>query len=146
MSDATATILGAVIGGVFVWVPTPTVTVCAPPSVPDDQKFTTTLKLKTDGKIVQPYYAFSFDGPVTDGSAAMDGHSFGATNGRADKLPNPERSYVFRVTSIDFGTNIWTPGEEIEVTVPSDQPIRLVNLLYGAGGDPLAENLVYKCD
>jgi hypothetical protein len=126
--------------------PTPTVTICALPSVPDGQKFATTLKLKTDGKIVQPFYAFFFDKPVLNGSAAMDGHKFGATNGRADKLPNPERSYVFRVTSIDFGTNVWTLGEEIKATVPSDQPIRLVNLLYGGGDDPLAENLVYRCD
>ena len=126
--------------------PTPTVTICALPSVPNGQKYTTTLTLKTDGKIVQPFYALFFDAPVLPGSASMDGHTFGVTQGRADKLPNPERSYLFRVTSIDFGTNVWTPGEEIKVTVPSDQPIKLINLLYGAGDDPFEEYLIYSCD
>jgi hypothetical protein len=88
---------------------------------------------------VQPYYAFFFDKPVLDGSASMDGHGFGYTHSRADKLPNPERSFVFRVISIDFGSNVWTPSGEIKVSIPSEEPIHLVNVLYGSEESPIAE-------
>jgi hypothetical protein len=126
--------------------PTPTVTICVPPSVADGEKYTTILRLRTSGKIVQPYYAFIFDSPVLNGSAVMDRHAFGVQQGRADKQPNPDRSYVFRVTSIDFGTTVWAPNEEIKVTIPSEHPIKLVNLLYGSEESPLMEYIVYKCD
>jgi hypothetical protein len=111
----------------------------------------TTITLKTDRQIPRPFFAFLFDGPVLDGTAELaDGHgAFGYLRARAEKLPNPENSFVFRLNSINFATSTWFPGDgAIKITVPSKGPVHLIRTLAGAGDDPDATfqvNLAYGC-
>ncbi len=127
--------------------PKPTVTICISQArAAEGQHQTTVMTLRTEVKIKQPWYAFFFDGPVTDGNAGMDNHAFGFTGARADKLPNPERTFWFKLISIDFGTNEWSPGEEIKVTVHSEKPVHLVKILSGSEDAGLDENIVFHCN
>ena len=81
----------------------------------------------------------------------MDGAAYGCNCPlRAEKMPNPERSFGFRTTSINFGTTIWFPSDNaIKVTVPSKEPVSLVKVLSGGGDNPdteLTENVLYTCN
>ena len=102
-------------------------------------------------QITRPWFFFFFDGPVESGSVSMDGAAYGCNCPmRAEKMPNPERSFGFRTTSINFGTNVWFPKDgAIKATVPSKDPVNLVRVLSGGGDNPdvgLPENLLYTCD
>jgi hypothetical protein len=129
--------------------PTPTVKVCVSY---DGVTNRTTISLNTDVQIARPWFAFFFDGPVLDGSAELnDGRGvFGYQHGRAEKLPFPERSFLFRLESIDFGPATWFPSNgTIKITIPATAPVRLIRTLAGAGDDPDAlfpENLIFGCN
>lgn len=128
--------------------PTPTVKVCASY---DSVKPQATILVTTNGQVPRPFFAFFFDGPVLDGSAELNsGSSFGYTHGRAERMPNPERSFVIRISTINFATTTWFPSDgAIKVTVPSETPVHLVRVLAGAGDDPDAvfqENIVMACN
>jgi hypothetical protein len=126
--------------------PTPTVTVCEThPTAPAAGQYLTVLTLSTNVPIPRAWYALFFDGPIGDGKAEMDGHAFGFEHTRADKMPDPEKSFLFRVISVDFGTNVWSPGAAIKVTIPSKQRVGLVKVLSGSGENGLDENLMFKC-
>jgi len=133
--------------------PTPTVKVCVSYSAtPAGEHNTTVISLSTDVQIVRPWFAFFFDGPVMDGTATIgNGRGvFGYIHGRADKLPNPENTFLFRLNSIDFASVSWFPSNGvIKITVPSQGHVKLINVMGGAGDDPDAqvkENLVFNCD
>ena len=132
--------------------PTPNVKVCVTPAKQKSSElFETKITLKSDGQITRPWFFFFFDGPVENGTAQMERGVYGCNCPmRAEKLPNPERSFGFRTTSINMGTNIWYPNDEpISVTVPSKTPVTLINVLAGGGDNPdisLPENLVMTCD
>jgi hypothetical protein len=72
--------------------------------------------------------------------------SWGFGHYRVDKQPNPERSFMFRLTAVDFGIPRWLPTRQIEVTVPSEKPVRLVKILGGAGEDGLNETFMFPCE
>jgi len=94
---------------------------------------------------MEPWYALLFDGPVGDGSAELSSASFGYTHSRADKLPNPENSFVFKNTSINFGVPRWLPNTEIKLTIPSKAPVNLIKLLSGSGENGRDEKFVFSC-
>lgn len=132
--------------------PTPTVKVCVLPAKGKSGSdiFETKITLKSDGQIIRPWFFFFFDGPVENGTAQMERGVYGCNCPmRAEKLPNPERSFGFRTTSINMGTNVWYPNDEpISVTVPSKTPVTLTRVLAGGGDNPdvsLPENLVFTC-
>lgn len=127
--------------------PTPTVTICVThPTVPEGTERKTVLTFKTDVEIMEAWYALFFDGPVGVGSAEMPSGSYGYTYGRADKMPNPEKSFVFRNTSINFGVARWLPNSPMKVTVPSKDPVNLVKVLSGSGENGRDEVFVYRCE
>jgi hypothetical protein len=132
--------------------PTPTVKVCVTPSKQKSSElFETKITLKSDVQITRPWFFFFFDGPVENGTAQMERGVFGCNCPmRAEKLPNPERSFGFRTTSINMGSNIWYPNNEpISVTVPSKTSVNLMRVLAGGGDNDdvsLPENLVFTCD
>lgn len=133
--------------------PTPNVKVCVTPAKQKSgsELFETKITLKSDGQITRPWFFFFFDGPVENGTAQMERGIYGCNCPmRAEKLPNPERSFGFRTTSINMGTNVWYPNDEpISVTVPSKTPVTLIKVLAGGGDNPdisLPENLVMTCD
>ncbi len=133
--------------------PTPTVKICVSQSKqsPDSVLFETKITLRTDVQITRPWFFFFFDGSVENGTAVMEHGIFGCNCPvRAEKLPNPERSFGFRTNSINAGTNVWYPNDEpIVVRVPSKTPVNLVKVLSGSGDNPdisSPENLVFTCD
>jgi hypothetical protein len=75
----------------------------------------------------------------------MDGHILGATQQRADKLPNPDNTFLFRVTAIDFGSDTWRKDETIKVKVPSKTPMRLVQIMSGSEDNSLVESFTIGC-
>ena len=95
--------------------PTPTVTIHVSDSTTSEGQHTMQLVMATSGEIMEPWYAFFFSGPVLEGSATSDPGVFGYTHSRAGKLPEPEKSFVFRVRSIDWGVARWLPGREIKL-------------------------------
>jgi hypothetical protein len=127
--------------------PTPTVTVCVShPAVPEGAQHLTILTFRTDVEIMEPWYVLLFDGPVSDGTAEMSHSTFGYTHGKADRIPNPENSFLFRLTSIDFGVPRWLPNNELKLTVPSKDPVNLVKWLSGSGEEGRDEKFVFRCD
>lgn len=132
--------------------PTPTVKICVTPSKKKSSElFETKITLKSDVQITRPWFFFFFDGPIENGTAQMERGIFGCNCPmRAEKMPNPERSFGFRTTSINMGSNVWYPNDEpITVTVPSKTPVNLMRVLSGGGDNPdvpLPENLVFTCD
>jgi hypothetical protein len=133
-------------------IPTPTVKVCADyPTVPAGQDYESVITLTTSSEFPRPFFALFFDGPVLDGTVERSMGSYGYTHGRADKLPNPERSFIFRTIAMDLGgTPTWFPGDgSLKATVPSKVPVKLIRVMSGGGDDPDAVfnvNLVYSCD
>ena len=126
--------------------PTPTVTICISHPIPTNgAQYQTVFTFKTDVEIMEPWYALLFDGPVGDGSAELSSASFGYTHSRADKLPNPENSFVFKNTSINFGVPRWLPNTEIKLTIPSKAPVNLIKLLSGSGENGRDEKFVFSC-
>jgi hypothetical protein len=126
--------------------PTPNVAVCiSQATAPNTRQNITTIKLKTDVPITLPWYAFFFDGPIGAGSVGMDNHVPGYSPGRATKMLNPDRSFVFRVFSIDFGTNVWSPNDQINVTIPSEKPVHLERILSGSGNEGIFETFTFPC-
>jgi hypothetical protein len=129
--------------------PTPTVKVCVSF---DWETNRTTISLNTDVQIARPWFAFFFDGPVLDGSVELnDGRSVLAyAPARAVKQPFPEKSFLFRVNSIDSGPATWFPSNgTIKVTIPASAPVHLIKILAGAGDDPdtlFPENLISGCN
>jgi hypothetical protein len=132
--------------------PTPTVKICVTPSKQTSSElFETKITLKSDVQITRPWFFFFFDGPVDDGSVAMEHGFFGCNCPvRATKMPNPERSFGFRTTSINMGTNVWYPSDDrIIVTVPSKTSVNLLQVLSGGGDNPdvpSQESLISTCD
>jgi len=132
--------------------PTPNVKICASYSdAVQGQDHVTTVTFTTDVQITRPWFAVFFDAPVLDGSAIVTNAGFsGFSHGRAEKMPNPERSFWIRLDSINMGTNTWNPGDgPIKLTVPSKNRVQLVNVLGGAGENPdvpFPENLNFKCE
>ena len=133
--------------------PTPTVKVCASYNDPraSGEQYQTVITLRTDVQIVRPWFVFYFDGPVLEGTAGMsDKGFFGFTHGRADKMPNPERSFLLRLDTINMSSNIWFPHDgTIQVTVPSAGRVRIINVLSGGGDDPdvpFPEHLLFGCE
>jgi hypothetical protein len=132
--------------------PTPTIKICMThPPAPEGRLYSTVLTLKTDVQITRPWFFFFFDGPVENGSVDMVTGSYGCNCPvRAEKMPNPERSFGFRTISINFGTNVWFPSDSaIRATIPSKQPVNLIKILSGGGDNPdipLPENIKYECD
>lgn len=80
--------------------PTPTVKMCVSyPPVQTGKDHLTTVTFTTNVQIVRPWFALFFDGPVLDGSAEMQNAGFfGYLHTRADRMPNAERSFVFRLS------------------------------------------------
>jgi hypothetical protein len=132
--------------------PTPNVKVCVSyPDVPAGQDRVAAVTFATDVQMVRPWFALFFDGPVLDGSATMPSAGFfGYGHMRADRMANPERSFVFRLDSINMGTNTWHPRDGvIKIVVPSKDRVQLIKVLAGAGDNPdvpFNENLTFKCD
>jgi len=126
--------------------PIPTVTICVThPTGPEGTERKTVLKFETDVEIMEAWYALFFDGPVGEGTVEMPTGSFGYTHGRADKMPNPENSFVFRSTSINFGVARWLPNNPLKVTIPSKDPVNLVKVLSGSAENGRDEIFVYRC-
>jgi len=132
--------------------PTPTVKVCATyPDVVAGENYRSVITFTTNSQLPRPFFALFFDGPVLDGSAGRPKGSYGYTHMRADKLPNPERSFAFRTITMELGgTSSWFPSDgPIQATVPSKGPVRLLRVLSGGGDDPdvvFNVNLVFSCD
>jgi pimeloyl-ACP methyl ester carboxylesterase len=125
--------------------PTPTVTICLSELLVSDGRHTMQLLFNTSAPVMEPWYALFFDGAVLEGSASSEPGSFGYTHSRADKLPEPETTFVFRVTSIDFGIARWLPGREIKVLIPSANEVHLKKILTGSGEQGFDEHLEYPC-
>jgi hypothetical protein len=129
--------------------PAPNVSACVyyPTSMSGDQ-YETKIVLTTDGQIPRPFFAFFFDGEVSTGRMANTG---GYNWQRADKLPNPERTAVFRLLSLDGfgGPSTWFPSNgPITVIVPSKGRVKLIRILGGGGDDPdkvFPENISFAC-
>lgn len=127
--------------------PTPTVTICIThPNLPEGTGHKTVLTFKTDVEIMESWYALFFDGPVGEGSVELASASYGYTHMRADKMPKPENSFVFRNTSINFGAARWLPNAPLTVTIPSKDPVNLVKIMSGSGEGGREEVFVYRCD
>lgn len=133
--------------------PPPTVKICVTPSKQKsaNELFETKITLKSDVQITRPWFFFFFDDSIENGTAQMERGIFGCNCPmRAEKMPNPERSFGFRTTAINMGSNVWYPNDEpITVTVPSKTPVNLIRVLSGGGDNPdapLPENLVFTCD
>jgi hypothetical protein len=133
--------------------PTPNVKVCVLLPEPTKDGYSTKITLTTDGQIKRPFFVFLFDGPVEASTATdyeVDHHAFGVEFGRADKLPNPEGSSFFRLTSIDFGTNIRFPSDgPIKVNIQSKDLVKLINIMSGGGESndrALIINITYHCN
>jgi hypothetical protein len=131
---------------------TPTVKVCTSYQDPvsDGDDFKAVVTFSTSSQFPRPFFALFFDGPVLEGNAGRVRGSYGFTHGRADKMPNPENTFVFRTTGFELGgTANWFPSDgAIQATVPSKTRVKLVKVLTGGGDDPDAvfnANLDYNC-
>ena len=131
--------------------PTATVTVCATyPDVVAGEDFQSVVTFTTSRQLPRPWFALFFDGPVLDGSARRVKGSYGYTHGRAEKLPNPENSFIFRTIAMELGgTSSWFPADgPIRATVSSKSRVQLIKIMAGGGDDPdiaLPVNLVFSC-
>jgi hypothetical protein len=131
--------------------PTATVTVCATcPDVVAGEDFQSVVTFTTSRQIPRPWFALFFDGPVLEGNVGRVKRSYGYTHGRAEKLPNPENSFIFRTTAMEFGgTSSWFRSDgPIRATVPSKGRVKLTKVLAGGGDNPdvaLNVNLVFSC-
>jgi len=132
--------------------PTPTVTICATyPDVVAGEDFKSVVTFTTSSQLPRPWFALFFDSPVLDGNVGRPQGSYGYTHGRAEKLPNPENSFIFRTTAMEFGgTSSWFPSDgPIRASVSSKSRVKLVKVMAGGGDDPdvvLSVNLVFSCD
>jgi hypothetical protein len=131
--------------------PTATVTVCATyPDVVAGEDFQSVVTFTTSSQLPRPWFALFFDGPVLEGNVGRVRGSYGYTHGRAEKLPNPENSFIFRTTGMELGgTSSWFPSDgPIRATVPSKGRVKLIKVMAGGGDDPnvaLNVNLVFSC-
>jgi hypothetical protein len=131
--------------------PTPTVKVCATyrESVGGDN-YKSFVTFTTSSELPGPWFALFFDGPVLEGSVEKPTGSYGYISDRADKLPNPETTFIFRTTSINFGGASWFPSDgPIKATVPSQGPVKLARVIAGGGDKPdsvFNVNLDFTCD
>jgi hypothetical protein len=131
--------------------PTATVTVCATYSdAVAGEDFQSVVTFTTSSQLPRPWFALFFDGPVLEGNVGRVTGSYGYTHGRAEKLPNPENSFIFRTTGMELGgTSSWFPSDgPIRATVPSKGRVKLIKVLSGGGDDPdvaLNVNLVFSC-
>ncbi len=131
--------------------PTATVTICATyPDVVAGDDFQSVVTFTTSSQLPRPWFALFFDGPVLDGNVGRVKGSYGYTHQRAEKLPNPENTFVFRTIAMELGgTSSWFPGDgPIRATVSSKSRVKLIKVLAGGGDDPdvaLPVNLVFSC-
>jgi hypothetical protein len=131
--------------------PTATVTICATyPDAVAGEEFQSVVTFTTSSQLPRPWFALFFDGPVSDGNVGRVRGSYGYTHQRAEKLPNPENSFVFRTIAMELGgTSSWFPSDgPIRATVPSKSRVKLIKVLAGGGDDPdvaLNVNLVFSC-
>jgi hypothetical protein len=130
--------------------PTPTVKVCVTyPEVAIGEPYKAVVTFTTGSELPRPWFGLFFDGPVLKGVAEMRG-AYGFDYERAEKLPEPEKSFLLRLQTINFATSSWFPNDgAIRATIPSKSPVRLVKVMAGGGNDPdkvFAVNLVFSCD
>ncbi len=131
--------------------PTATVTICATyPDVVAGEDFHSVVTFTTSSQLPRPWFALFFDGPVLDGSVGRVKGSYGYTHGRAEKLPNPENSFIFRTIAMELGgTSSWFPADgPIRATVSSKSRVKLIKVMAGGGDDPdmaLPVNLAFSC-
>jgi hypothetical protein len=120
--------------------PTPTVKICATyPDVVAEEDFKSVVTFTTSSQLPRPWFSLFFDGPVLEGNVGRVRGSYRYTHARADKLPNPERSFMFRTVGMELGgTSNWFPSDgPIQATIPSKGRVKLIGVLGGGGDDPL---------
>jgi hypothetical protein len=146
---------GGVTAGTYIGtppLPTPTVKVCATyPDVIAGEDYKSIITLTTSSQLPRPWFVLLFDGPVLNGSAGRPQGAYGYSSKRADKLPNPERSFFFQTMGMGIGgPSAWFPGDgPIQATVPSKDRVKLLRVLAGGGDDPAVVfnvSLVMSCD
>jgi hypothetical protein len=132
--------------------PAPNVEACVTYSSPAESDvenhYATQVVLSTDRAIPSPFFALIFDGPV---SKARMINSGGSSFIRADKLPNPERTFIFKFLGFTLGgAGTWYPGQgKLSVAVESKDKVTLVQMLSGGGDDPdgkFSVNISFACD
>ena len=102
--------------------------------------------MKTDVEISLPIFTFVFDGPVASGSVVMDeGVGLIEYGTGPAPVPNPDRAFGFRVVQTVTGS-VWAPGEEMDVTVVSNDPVHLTNIEGASGNHNLLAKLQFPCD
>jgi hypothetical protein len=126
--------------------PPPGVSICISDNSNDDGH-TLQLAFNTDTAIVEPWFALYFDRPImkeqsnvvfSDGSGA-----FGFMS--ATTKDQPDASYIFRLTSVNFGLGRWVPTREIRAVVRSKAQVRLTRVITGSGEDNFPEKLSFPC-
>jgi hypothetical protein len=128
--------------------PTPTVSICLTQLPVSDGRHTLELTFDTTENITEPWYALYFSGPIIDGrnSAVAFADNTGAFGFlRTTAKDHDGDSFVFRLTSVNFGTGRWVPGRKIRALISSTTEVRLTNVISGAEEQSSNEKLVYPC-
>lgn len=126
--------------------PTPTVTVCFSQIAPSSGGiYRTTVTLKTDVEVMEPWYVLIFDGPLLDGNVHMTTPRIAEEHGQANDS-KPENTLLLKIKSIDFGPPRWLPDNVMRVTTQSMEPVKIVKLVGGSGEDVREEKFVYRCE
>lgn len=128
---------------------TPTISICAKPSIQEGAIYKTTFVFKTDTEISNPAWWFLFDGPVIDVDvSAPSVIGFAHSHPPCDKIPMCDKSLGITLSNIGgLGSQLpWGPTIPFTAVFTSKQPIRLLEE-YGRSMDrPLNENFVAKCE
>jgi hypothetical protein len=129
---------------------TPTIFICAKPSILEGDIYKTTFVFKTDTEISNPAWWFLFDGPVidVDVSASPKVIGFMHSHPPCDKIPMCDRSLGITLNNIGgLGSQLpWGPTTAFTAVVTSKQPVNLLEEHGRSMDKPLNENYVKKCD
>jgi len=128
--------------------PIPTVSICLTHLPVSEGKHTLELTFDTTENITEPWYALYFSGPIIDGrnspvAFADNTGAFGFL--RSTAKDHDGDSFVFRLTSVNFGIGRWVPGRKIRVLVSSTTEVHLTNVISGSEEQSSNEKLLYPC-
>jgi hypothetical protein len=128
--------------------PPPTVSICISRATTTDGEHSLQITFRTDAPITEPWYALYFSSPIIDGGQTpvvfTDGNgAYGFLRNTAKDLP--DSSFIFRLTSVNFGLGRWVPGRDMKAIIKSRDEVSLTRIISGSGEESLPEHLVFRC-